>query len=55
MYEANRWGYYKEDGTPDAERFYDDKVATWQEYVKRPNYYGIPRVIRVGVSAQYSF
>ncbi len=46
--EAAKWGY------PSAEAFYADKLATWQDYVNRPNYYGIPRIIRFGVSAQVS-
>lgn len=46
--QAERWGY------PSAEAYYEDLIATWKEYVKRPNYFGIPRIIRFGVSAQLS-
>ncbi len=53
-YEAQRWLYLNEQGEPDGLAFYNDQLATWHEYVKRPNYYGIPRIIRFGVSAQFS-
>lgn len=44
--QAQIWGY------PSAQAYYDDLVKTWREYVNRPNYYDIPRIIRFGVSAQ---
>ncbi|MEJ2048809.1 MAG: TonB-dependent receptor [Calditrichota bacterium] len=53
-YEAERWGYMTENGEPDAVGFYSDLIDTWKEYVNRPNYYGIPRIIRFGISAQIS-
>jgi outer membrane receptor protein involved in Fe transport len=52
--EAARWGYLDAAGNPDPVAFYNDKLNTWNTYVTRPNYYGIPRIIRFGISAQYS-
>ena len=46
--QAERWGYAS------AEAYYADLLATWKDYVTRPNYFGIPRIIRFGVSAQLS-